>query len=217
MSITTYTGLCAHLADRLERADLTTQITDAFIPQVEARVNRWMRDRNMQGQSTATIEERYTLLPTDFGEAITLRVSGGDSADWSRLDPAEHDFLAHYTDQTGRPRFYSLLGIQLEVFPIPDQAYTAELTYFSRVPALSATVASNWLLASALDVYVEGAMEQGYEFLKDYAAADRCRDKFQTAMGELTMANRPRSTLLRTERGLGNERRRSSFNINTGT
>lgn len=216
MALTTYAGLCAAVADRLERADLTSQITDDFIPQVEARVNRWMRDRNMQGQSTATIDARFTALPADFAELITLRLRTSGSDDWSRLDPAGHDFVAHFKDETSRPRFYALLGRQLEVFPIPDQAYEAELTYYSRVPALSASLSTNWLLASAADVYVEGAMEQGYEFLKDYTAADRCRGKFQTAMAELTLANRPRAGLLRTEQALRGDRRRSSFNINTG-
>jgi hypothetical protein len=66
---------------------------------------------------------------------------------------------------TGRPRLHALSGESLRVAPAPAGATDVELTYYRKLPALSASQPSNWLLAAAPDVYLYGSLLEAAPFL----------------------------------------------------
>jgi hypothetical protein len=50
---------------------------------------------------------------------------------------------------------------------VPDAEYEARLRYRRRIPALSASVATNWLLRKHPDAYLYGALSQALIYFRD--------------------------------------------------
>lgn len=204
MPITTYAELQAAVADWVERGDLTARLP-TFVANFEAKVNRWLRERRMEAQDTASVDTRLTALPADFAEAITVQARTGAETAWSKLEPAAADVLASYDADlgaVGRPRFYAVLGGQLMLHPTPDQAYTVQLTYFEKLPGLSDANTSNWLLAAAPDVYLDGALAGFHEFDQNWDAANRYLQKAEGGLAEIRSAQRRPAGKLRVDAAL---------------
>lgn len=70
---------------------------------------------------------------------------------------------------TGRPQAAAIVddGENLLLAPVPDQAYTAEIIYTTKLTPLSGSVSTNWLLDSHPDIYLYGSLVQSAPFLKD--------------------------------------------------
>ena len=73
MSISTYSELKTSIANWLNRDDLTSVIPD-FIALNEADMDRRIRHWRMEQRATATIDTRYTALPSDFMEAVRFHL-----------------------------------------------------------------------------------------------------------------------------------------------
>lgn len=188
MSIDTYTELTAAIADWLNREDLTAVIP-SFISLAEADINRNLRDWRMEKRSDASLDAQYSTLPTDWLETIRLNLSGGTSRLELVSDGALADLRAERSDAAGKPTHYAHTAGGLELFPTPDAAYDAELVYFAKVPALSATATTNWLLSAAPDVYLYGALTQSAPYLKDDQRAPLWAGLYQNAITSLNTAS----------------------------
>ena len=202
MAITTYADLQAAIADWLDRADLTLRIKD-FIALAEAQMNRGLRVRRMVSRSTASVDGGFAELPSDYLQAIALRLDG------ERLAPAPPEVIADYrsaSDSPGKPRVFAIVGGELQFFPSPDRAYDVELTYHAKIPALSVSNPSNWVLAEAPDAYLYGALLQAAPYLRDNEAAQVWNAGFTAALDGLRMADRTPAGLLRVEPSLREQR-----------
>jgi hypothetical protein len=51
--------------------------------------------------------------------------------------------------------------------PYPDGEYDAELLYYAKIPALSDSNTSNWLLEESPDLYLYAALIQSAPYLKE--------------------------------------------------
>lgn len=166
MALDTYTGLKATIANYLSRSDLTAIIPD-FITLGEAKLNKIVRSRDMVARATATIDAEYETAPTDYVEMISLflltnpktQVEFVSAANFSRVSPSG----------SGKPRFFTVVGDQLRFGPVPDGAYEAEMQYYAKLPALSVSNASNWLLASNPDAYLYAAMLEAVSYARNDA------------------------------------------------
>lgn len=163
MALDTYAGLKASIASFLDRDDLTAQIPD-FITLCEARMNRDIRHWQMEARSTATFNEQYEGLPTDWQELIRVSLTND-----RHLDVISQAKMVEYRESNrntgGKPRFYTLSASQIELFPTPDDDYPATLIYYARIPALSDANTSNWLLQHSPDAYLYGSLMQTAPFL----------------------------------------------------
>ena len=188
MSISTYAQLQSTVADWLNREDMSA-IIPSFITLAEADINRKLRDWRMETRSTLSASSQYTQLPNDWLETIRLQVTGGTSELELASQGALADMRRRINDQTGRPTHYALTGGQLELFPTPDQAYTLSIVYFAKVPTLSVSVTTNWLLSAAPDVYLYGALTQSAPYLKDDARTEVWASLYMAAIGGLNEAS----------------------------
>lgn len=184
----TYANLQAAIADWLIRDDLLS-VVPSFITLAEADINRSVRDFRMEKRSIAAVDTQYSALPTDWLETIRAQITGTSS----RLELMPHaqmaDMRASRADATGKPTHYAHTAGGLELYPTPDQEYQVELTYFARVPALSDTNTTNWLLAAAPDVYLYGALVQSAPYLKDDARTTIWAGLYQSAVTNLNAAS----------------------------
>ena len=169
MAITNYTELKSSLADWLNRSDLTTVIPD-FITLAESQFNREIRNRKMIKRATATIDSQYSAVPADWLQTVDFVVEANPVVTLDFITNEQLDkYRAKYTTG-GTPKFYTIVGQELEVLPVPDTAtLTGEITYYSKIPALSGTNATNWLLNSSPDIYLYGTLMQSAPYLVDDA------------------------------------------------
>lgn len=186
MSITTYEGLQAAVSDFLNRQDLTSVIP-TFIQLAEADFNRTVRHRSMLTRATTTLDAQFTGLPTDFLEAKNVQLNSDPVVSLEYVSIEEADKLrAKYS--TGQPQWYTLVGDQIEVVPVPDAEYTIELVYYKKPPALSEST-SNWLLASHPDAYLYGALMHSAPYLKNDERISVWGTLYKAAIADLNLAS----------------------------
>lgn len=188
MPISTYAELQAAISDWLNRDDLAA-VVPSFIALAEADINRSLRDYRMEKRSEAQLEAQYSALPADWLETIRLALADGSHRLELASDGALAELRAARNDATGRPTHYAHTAGGLELYPTPDATYNAELVYFAKVPALSASATSNWLLAAAPDVYLYGALTQSAPYLKDDQRAAIWAGLYQNAINNLNSAS----------------------------
>src|SRR5690349_17757912 len=146
MAFTNYTTLQAAIKGLLHRADLDVAIPD-FIALAEDRLNKRLRLRAMETRVQASVSSEYMALPDDF---LAMRNFQLNTSPRTRLEYATPEYLdAQYPDNsiTGQPKFYTLVGGEIQLAPVPDGTYTAEMDYYAKFDI--ASDATNWLLSNA--------------------------------------------------------------------
>ena len=165
MTITNYTELKAAIADWLLRDDLTAVIP-SFIALAETQMQREIRHHKMMNRAEAEIDTRYFALPADWIETARFHVTGDLP---TRLELTSMDDMLQLRElnanTSGRPTHYTHIGDQLEVFPTPSGVFDVELLYYQKIPTLSDSVATNWLLTDYPDAYLYGALMQAAPYL----------------------------------------------------
>ena len=167
MALDTFAGLKTTIADYLNRDDLTA-IIPTFITLAEAKLNRKLRVRQMLKRATASVDSQYFAYPADWLQAKEFQLNTNPIVRLEFVTEAYGDELkSNNYVAPGKPGYYTIIGTQLEVIPTPDATYTGELTYYAKIPALSDSNTSNWLLAYAPDLYLYGALTEATPYLKD--------------------------------------------------
>ncbi|MEK9575963.1 MAG: hypothetical protein VW014_00190 [Halieaceae bacterium] len=184
MSISTYSELKTAIANFLARDDLTAQIPD-FIRLAEARVSRELETREQEKRATASLEvgDEYIALPTDLREVREVKLNTSPITVLEYQSP--HGLDKSYTSAgNGRPRAYSVVGLEMKMRPVPDSAYTAEIVYIGSLPALSDT---NTPIAFTRhpDLYLYGALTEAYTYLLDEARSAQYDSKFGRIIAEI--------------------------------
>ena len=163
-TITNYATLQSAIADYLNRADLTAQI-QTFIQFAEADLNTRLRSREMIVNATATSDGQFVALPPDWLEAINMMIVGGQSP-LRYITPDEADTINKAQTYTST-RFYSMTTGIIELVPPAVNDITIDMVYYGKIPALSVSNTTNWLLTKAPDVYLYGALTHAAPFLMD--------------------------------------------------
>lgn len=185
MSITTYAELKSAIANWLLRDDLTSVIPD-FIALAEADMNRAIRHWRMETKTSLTVDAQYEDIPADWLETIRFYTTDGTTEPLELISQADLlDRKYKNLNTAGRPRYYAVTGGQFEFYPVPDDSYTAELTYVAEIAALSDSNTSNWLLADAADVYLYGALVHSAPYLNDDARLSTWLAMYQKALDAL--------------------------------
>lgn len=167
MALTTYAELKTSIASWLNRRDLTAIIPD-FISLAEGDFNRKLRTRQNFQRSYTTLAERFTLLPTDFLEMKNLQLNTEFTDPMAFRSQAQLDANRRSTYiSPGKPVEYTISGDSIEASPTPDTTYEIEMAYYKRVPALSVTNTTNWVLERHPDLYLYGALLHSAPYVKE--------------------------------------------------
>lgn len=208
MAIASYADLQSATADWLNRTDLSSVIP-TFISLAEAKFNRELRTRDMLTRAAATSSNEYVAMPLDFLEAydVELNMSGiAAQQPLSYIGPNEAKSLKA-NKITGKPRYFTIIDGAFEILPAPTSNIDLLMVYYAKIPALSATQPSNWLLAKSPDLYLYSTLLEAAPYLKNdervqlWAAA---RQQVMDAMAlESERANRQTVQLTARRRGFG--------------
>lgn len=186
MALTTYTELKAALADWLNRTDLTSQIPD-FITLAEAEMKR--RLRRSTTRTTLSISANETTAPSDMAELRSAYLESASPSQDLPLRLCTPEMLAERrarsSDVAGRPTDIMYTAGKIIVEPTPDTTYTARITYFTQLTALSSSVASNTVLSEAPDAYLYGSLLQAEPFLEHDTRVPLWQAKFDNAINQL--------------------------------
>ena len=166
MAIDTYSELKSAIADWLNRDDLTSVIPN-FIELAEAELTRNLRHRKMIVRADATIDSEYTQTPDDWFQTQTLILETDPITTLEYLTPDALNEKRKSSSANGKPLFYTMIGTEIQVYPVPSGDYTAELVYYAKIPALSDSQTTNWLLDFAPDIYLYGSLMQSAPYLQD--------------------------------------------------
>lgn len=189
----TYTELKNQIADFLNRTDLDAAIP-TFIALSEAQTERQLRVRQMLATATITIDSELETLPSDFLEtrSLVLNTNPVRALNFRTIDSMA--MFKASNPQQGTPTDFTVIGSNFQLLPAPDTSYSATLTYYQSIPRLSNTVASNWLLDKAPDIYLYGALINSAPYLKEDARIQTWATYYQGAIDALSTEDDRAST-----------------------
>jgi len=149
-----------------------------------------LRVRQMVKRATATLDTQYFAFPTDWLQAKQFILNTNPITYLEYVTNFQGDQLRATTViAVGKPQYYSFVGSQIEVIPTPDTSYTGELTYYGKIPALSDSNTSNWLLAYAPDLYLYGALLEASPYLKDDERLAVWGNLYISSIGDIEIAD----------------------------
>lgn len=180
MAITNYTELQASVTAWLINDDLGGRVTD-IITLAEAEISRRlaaaqpMPPRPMSARQTATLNAEYLAQPANMILPRMFEITGLQSpweieytSDENITQMASEGFgQSDFTYAPSPPRYYAIVGGDLRFYPIPTKAYALEMTFWQRLPALSAGAPTNWLLTAHPDCYLYGSLATAAGFIED--------------------------------------------------
>ncbi|MDE2098898.1 MAG: hypothetical protein KGL39_16715 [Patescibacteria group bacterium] len=197
MALATYSDLKSSIADWMHRTDLTAVIPD-FIKMAETRLSADVTARSMDIKTNlVTVASTATVAtPTDMVEMRRLQIVSSYNTVLKYLSPDE--LSADYNSNgTGVPVAFTIVGGNIELAPIPDAAYTLELTYKQRIPALSDSNTTNWLLSAWPDAYLYGSLISARAYIKDLSVIQTYQQMYQEAVSNVNSVDWYTGTTMR--------------------
>jgi hypothetical protein len=184
MAVANYTDLQAAIASYLVRDDLSDLIP-TFIALFESKFSRTMRLSEMETVTTLTPASDGTVnVPTDFAEMRYVQANASPGYMLEALTPAVSSYRS---SQSGTARGYYVQAGKIVTAPISQYGLT--IGYYAKLPALSATNATNWLLTKYPDAYLYGSLAEASAFQMDDKALARWQAMFQGVMQDIRSAD----------------------------
>jgi len=206
MAITTYSELQQAVIDWVNNPEITQSVT-TFITLAEAKLNRELRTRDMLIRAEAITTNEFVAVPSDFLENYSLELNMsniGPQQALAFIGPLEAKVLKA-NKITGLARYYTMIDGSFEILPAPATNTDIILTYYQKIPALSGSQTTNWLLTKSPDLYLYSTLLEAAPYLKDtvnmqvwMAARQQIID---AVMLESERAMRPSTQLVARKRG----------------
>lgn len=179
MALATYADLIAAVPAWLTKGDTTTSLIESWIALAEARVGRELRVRRMLTRTTSTVATEYSTVPTDFVAGRSIRQTASPYQMLEFLTPEQAaDFKQ--TQPSGTTKAWSLIGT--EFWFIPTAPGAVEMVYYAKVPALTSSATTNWLLTNHPDIYLRGTLLEAALYYEDEEAMSRWQGLFSQSL-----------------------------------
>lgn len=179
--MTNYDELVKKVIKQSFRTDLGTEIAD-FIKLAEIEMynnqNEALIVRDMETiQTTATSTGRFLALPDNYESSRSVRLT----TDYGELRYQTPEQIQRY-QYTGQPRFFTIVGNEIEFDRVPDSNYTIEVQCYVRPTDLSVTNQTNTILTKYPNIYLYGALAQLYIYTQDDQQAVKYDNLFTNAI-----------------------------------
>lgn len=171
------------VAEWLDRNDLVTKIP-TFIANFEAKANRVLRVQEMLCLTNAQTNQQYTALPADWLEALHIELPDENPKRVLTYKPPIDLLQVRSTEPPGVPSYYTYIGRNLEVAPVPTAIINIAMLYYKKF-ALANSEATNWLLSSHPDIYLYGALAESAPYLKHDQRIATWKGELEPRMADL--------------------------------
>lgn len=181
MSIGTYAELQTAITNWLDRSDLSSRIPE-FIALFEAQINRRLRVRKQITSTTLTPSSGSVALPTDYLEWKRVTWTGSPRRELDYVTPS---FLSgiNPAQLSDTPSYFTIEGLNLKVARISDTAL--DFLYAQKLPALSVSNTTNWMLTDNPDGYLWGSLVMSATFTSDAQNGAAWNVLAQQVLGEI--------------------------------
>jgi hypothetical protein len=185
MAISTYAELQTAVANWLDRDDLTDRIPE-FIALAEARMNRVLRIRLMEGKYTASTvaAQRNYALPAGYLQMRNIQINTTPIRPCQYVTPEIYDRLYGSTT-TGTPEIYTIIANEIQLGPIPAGVQTIEMLFYKKISALSVTNTTEAMLTDNPDIYLYGALLEAEPFIMNDERVGLWAQGFSQAVADL--------------------------------
>ena len=181
MSLTTYDGLKASIANWLNRTDLTSEIPD-FIALAEDRLSQEVRVPTIEKTAAVILDANGAVtIPADF---LELKYAFYNENPLERVSLTE---LRSSLITSGDPVIFAREARKFIFQPIPTMTTTDKLNliYYKNVPVLSALNPTNELLEMAPQLYLYSSLVEASNFLG--SDPSRWETSYQSALSRLLL------------------------------
>lgn len=183
MTITNYEELQSATINWMDRSQgaFVDRITE-FITLAEDTINLRLRVRQQLTSATFSMSSGMATLPTNFLEwkRVTRLASFSQSMQWVEPDyfsTGNANQVLYLPGQRVPSGYFTIEGEVLRVGPL-DDSLNVETLYYAKVPSLSVTTSTNWLLTAHPGCYLAATLAEASVFAED------------PSLGQLWMARR---------------------------
>ena len=165
-SIVDYNSLQTALANWLHRSDLTSIVPDLIaMAEMQLSVDLDTQWQWAQASLTTTASVQTLAMPTDLIALKRLTVLGAVNSVLVYMPPEAFD-ATYNSNDSSMPESFTMLGMTASLGPIPDAVYTVNCLYKQKIPALSATNPTNWLITAFPNLYLWGSILAAQIYLR---------------------------------------------------
>tara|TARA_Y100001963_G_scaffold5086_1_gene6710 strand:- start:1997 stop:2638 length:642 start_codon:yes stop_codon:yes gene_type:complete len=194
VAIDTFAKLKAEVSAYLNRSDISDAQIENFISLAEASFDRVIRVRDQIKRSTASISTQYIGLPSDLLELFNIQLNTNPVTGLEQVSLSYADQVKPTLPSTGKPRYYTISGEQIEFLPTPDATYEIEIVYYAQISRLSADNTASWLLSKHPDLYLMATLSQAEPFLMNDERIGVWNSFLEKGLEELRLADEKAQT-----------------------
>jgi len=162
MAIDTYATLKVAIANWLGRDDIADARISEFVAMFEAVANRVLRVRQMEQTTSLSPASGLATIPTDYLNYRTIIWIGANENRILEYVTPEYFNTIYRTATSQTPSVFTIEGSTLKVNSSSDEDIT--FNYYQKIPALSDSATTNWLLTAHPDLYLYGSMVEAEMF-----------------------------------------------------
>ncbi len=173
MPVADYADLVQTVSDYTGRGDMGA-IIDRLIGLAELDIERTVQFGRQNVDVTLTLTTGRVALPTDFYAMRSVATTATPTVHLPRL--------SKHLEQT--PDDYGPCGYVIdanEIVVLPKTTAQIKLAYFAKLPRLSASQPTNWLMDRAPDLLLSGAVYHAFTWANDDRATN-AREQFAQRM-----------------------------------
>jgi len=182
MALASYDDLVGSIIKWSHRKDILDLIPD-FIALAEYEMfnnaQTQLRIRETETVSTASADARYLALPPNFEKPRSVQLETGNGY-CDVVFQAPEQLIRQITN--GQPRFFTVVGTELEFDRVPDSAYTIQIQYYKKPDPLTEANQTNSLMLGYPNIYLYGVLHQLFLWSEDTEDAIKYAGKFQDAI-----------------------------------
>lgn len=192
-TITDFGTLKAHIADTLNRDDLTSVIPQ-FVEFAMADLNRKLRVRQqmVRAQGNVFSGNDKIRLPANFLAMRNIQVNTDPIRGLEYATPERMDELrqSYNGGANGEPVYYTVMGDNIFVVPTPDGTYQLEIGYYRDIPVLASDSDTNFVITDHPDLITYGSLMHSAPYLQDDSRLQVWATLYSTALEATMEANK---------------------------
>ena len=150
----------------LNRRDITPSLTNTFMQFGIQRIQRELRIPAMEKLANFVTDGTYNVaVPGDYLEMLSIYTNTTTSH--KRLTRVDAQSILDYSQQSGIPQFYSRIGGNFVVGPVPPSGTSVFIYYYADASALVADSDTNWITEIAPTLLIYAALSYASDYFLD--------------------------------------------------